>query len=320
MATSRRTGVNENISTFGDVGCGRDYTDLMVWEAATDYNLVSATTSEVLECYADASSYDEYIWFVGATTNSSYRRILRPASGQGHNGTPNTGVRIHNTTDIVSVYFNESYSQINDIVGKSTPNNSNERAVIMTATNAFYNIIVGCIVYDSDNQGTGNMYGIYLASGGIGDQDKYQYVANCLVHNVTDRGVFVKGSCYKYVYNCTATDSGANFHSSIGFTDRAVATNGCASGSGTEDWVGSWVKTTCTEDGANPSYVDSANDDFHLASGDTVCRGNGTDLSGDSAFAFDDDIDFETRAAWDIGFDEFSGAEEAVQPSVSIMT
>lgn len=85
-----------------------------------------------------------------------------------------------------------------------------------------------------------------------------------------------------------------------------TARNCCASGNTTLDWQGTWSQTTCTAEDATPTYVDSANDDFHLASNDTVCINNGTDLSGDANYAFDDDIDFQTRTgSWDIGMDEY---------------
>ena len=48
MATSRRTGGNEDIATYG---AGKTYTEgqLPTWEQATDVNQVTATASDVLE-------------------------------------------------------------------------------------------------------------------------------------------------------------------------------------------------------------------------------------------------------------------------------
>ncbi len=64
---------------------------------------------------------------------------------------------------------------------------------------------------------------------------------------------------------------------------------------------------TCTV-----SFVDEANDDFHLASSDTCAKDAGTDLSSDTYYAFNDDIDGETRSGtWDIGADEYVAAVEA---------
>ena len=67
MASSRLTATNENISTYGAGGFGRDYTSLGTWESATDIDLVTAAQSEVLECYDDAASFDDRLTFAGAT-------------------------------------------------------------------------------------------------------------------------------------------------------------------------------------------------------------------------------------------------------------
>ena len=85
MASARRTATNENISTYDSAG-GKDYTSLSAWESATDVNLVSAAQSEVLECYKGA--HNDYVIVTGATANSSYFRIIRPAAGEGHSGIP----------------------------------------------------------------------------------------------------------------------------------------------------------------------------------------------------------------------------------------
>ena len=54
------------------------------------------------------------------------------------------------------------------------------------------------------------------------------------------------------------------------------------------------------------TFVDEANDDFHLAStDDTGAKDYGTDLSSDPNLSFNDDIDGDTRSGtWDIGADE----------------
>ena len=63
-----------------------------------------------------------------------------------------------------------------------------------------------------------------------------------------------------------------------------------------------------TSSTTTPTFVDYANDDFHLDASDTTWRGQGTDESG----VFTDDIDGETRSgSWDIGADQYvaGGAE-----------
>ena len=70
---------------------------------------------------------------------------------------------------------------------------------------------------------------------------------------------------------------------------------------------------TCTV-----SFVDEANDDFHLAVSDTCAKNSGVDLSSDANLAFSDDIDGKIRpggTAWDIGADEL---KKAIQINTSI--
>ena len=59
--------------------------------------------------------------------------------------------------------------------------------------------------------------------------------------------------------------------------------------------------------GSSNTFVNAAGDNFHLAVGDDAI-GEGTDLSADGDFAFDDDIDGDTIVTWDIGFDEYVAA------------
>ena len=61
-----------------------------------------------------------------------------------------------------------------------------------------------------------------------------------------------------------------------------------------------------SKNSATVSFADATNSDFHLVSTDTAAKGAGTDLQHDSYFAFENDIDGQTRVnPWDIGADQF---------------
>ncbi|MCP4538693.1 MAG: hypothetical protein GY832_16285 [Chloroflexi bacterium] len=63
------------------------------------------------------------------------------------------------------------------------------------------------------------------------------------------------------------------------------------------------------------AFVDSGNDNFHLAATDTGARNYGTDLSTDAQIAFADDVDGDARTGgWDIGADEASTGTDTVPP------
>ncbi len=316
-ASSRKTGTNESVSTYG--GATRNYTALTTWEAATDIDLVTGTISYVLEVYDDAASFNDNVALAGATTNASYFRIVRPASGQGHDGTPNNGVWFNSTTDAFLFSIGESFSSVQDIIGTLTINSTTNR-------NTFNSIVdnahfVGDIAWDGSNIGTGAARG-FSASTAV---DGTTFI-NCLATGNDGLGfgvVAITGDT-SYFYNCVSTDSilvGAvvgtgttvwtNCASNT-FTDSntganvITATYNASSDATADDWGGAGNRISQTF-----SFVNTAIDDYHLASTDAGARNFGTDLSA----TFNDDIDFETRpgeSVWDIGFDEYIAAPAPV--------
>jgi len=94
----------------------------------------------------------------------------------------------------------------------------------------------------------------------------------------------------------TASNSGVNFAAGTDYnaTDKVSMGYNVIGGGNTHD------KTSQTF-----SFVDAANNDFHLAPTDTAARNAGTNLATDSVLPFTTDIDGSYRgAAWDIGADE----------------
>lgn len=297
MASSRRLPVSYNTSTYGGAGLGRDYTVLATWEAATDINLVTATMGEVLECYDDADFTDN-VELAGAITSSSYFRVIKPASGQGHNGTPTVGVNF-TRSDGDTLKISEHNGQIQDIIAFATSTTINTQCFVVTS-GCQYCWFVGCIgkITTSSNQA---FIIQNLLSGAV----------NCLAYEsaIGFRSNF-SGVGAKF-YNCTAYGCGTGFEATAG---APIAKN-CVAEGNTTNWFGTWTKTTCTdEDGV--VFVNTATDDYHLDSTDTAAKDQGTDLSADATYAFDDDIDGDTRSgSWDIGFDENLSAGSSGNPN-----
>jgi len=73
---------------------------------------VSANTgiSPVLECYDTDASHDDEVSITGGTSSSSFFRMIRAASGEGHDGTSNNGVYFKSTTDAVIMRMQEDYT------------------------------------------------------------------------------------------------------------------------------------------------------------------------------------------------------------------
>jgi hypothetical protein len=99
------------------------------------------------------------------------------------------------------------------------------------------------------------------------------------------------------LYNCLAQSCTDGFYVTAGAT--FTGSNNCSD-------IASDAPGTSPQTGT-VSFVDAANGDFHLTSGDTVAKDNGTDLSG----TFTTDIDGQTRTGtWDIGADEYVASGE----------
>lgn len=112
---------------------------------------------------------------------------------------------------------------------------------------------------------------------------------------------------------CNCTD-GVHFNGNVTLYMKNNIIQGC-----TNDYnIGSLTAHThsnnISEDDTSPDedyqekevlFNDEDNNDFHLSDSDTEAVGNGVDLStdSDSQLSFEDDIDGETRATWDIGAD-----------------
>jgi len=317
MATARRSATNENISTYGDGT--RDYTSLDTWEAATDIDLVTATQSEVLECYKDSAEYDDNTDMNGAIASALYFRIIRPAAGQAHTGQPNTGVRF-NSTDSVSnfaIRLREDYISVYDIEARCTTNSASNDYCLsfyssgLTTSNA----IVGCIVDTPTNSGVGK----YL--GGIGnagtDSAWTGYVVDNIVFNPDFKGITIGTALQtNFVYNNTiygCADIGFQLggvsvvlKNNISDNNVGVDYNGVA-GAGSDRNVSedTTAKGTNPTKSANPTYVNEGAFDFHIIAANAF---TGADLSADGSFAFNDDFERQTIATWRAGADAEAGA------------
>lgn len=277
---------------------------MATWENATTIDLVTATTSEVLECYN--GPHDDSVNLAGATTSSSYFRIIRAASGEGHNGTPSSGVSF---TPATSNPFqcNENNASIQDLIITQSVNDAGGTAGI-TLNNAG-NSAIGCIVKAVNAGGTG--HGVYSAATGVS-----VYVINCLLYECTTNGALTDAGTM-YVYNTSAIGNGSR-----GFThDAALTVKNClASGNGIAG-INATTQVTCASSDASatayPSqtftFVAAASDDYHLHRNDLGATFRGTDLSADATFPFNDDIDGDTITNWNIGMDSSSVAQSSLR-------
>lgn len=293
MASSRRLPLAYNVSTFG--GVTRDYQSLSVWEAATDNDLVTATMGEVLDCYADSASYDQSVALNGATANSSYFRVLRAASGQSHGGIPVNGVCFVVSEAGANAAFQpiEGNVQLQDLCITYNGNSASGRVgVRISGTN---NAIIGCVI-KTVNSGAGQGIGIFSNSG------TDYFIINNLCYECDDFGLQASGANEAYIYNNTIPDN-PGVGLDVSGTTRVI--NNIVQGNGTN------INGTPTTDTTNVTsgviFQDAANDNYLLDSSDTAAQGQGTDLSADASYAFNDDVLRNTRnTPWTVGYHDLS--------------
>jgi len=290
MESSRKLPDAYNVKTYGP---GRDYTSLAAWESDTDIDLVAAGKGEVLE--VDAGEYDDSVTLSGATSSSAYFRVLRAAPGAENFARKTAGARFSSAVSTILVNVEEDNARIHDL-GFSLGNRNDTLwcfGIRLYGDNTFG---VGCFYYDGHNAGTGSIQGFYLKNdGGV------SHLVNCVVENA-DRGIYVDdidAGNNGYAYNCTCVDCLIGCYVYRGTLE---AKNVLIQRSTQQDYVigstGVLSQTTC-EIG---SAVLFGQDGIRLSPQDTVARDQGTDLSTDPVYPFEDDMRGRVRIRlWDIG-------------------
>lgn len=328
MATARRTGTNEQITTYGSPSRTFDDGEFSVWEAATDTDHVADTETDVLECFDDQASFDDQLVIGGSTNDSSFFRIIRPASGEGHDGTSNNGFTIDSTANINVITISETFFQLQDIIISFDFSSASGRYCISLASGGADTAIVGCILFDIVNSGSGVGSGMLVQSNNVFN------IIDCLINNADDVGIVANksGGLSMFVFNCTITDCGGNGLQTVS-NNQVKLVNVLSDGSGAVDFTGTFNNASnhnasgdTTAPGTDSrisqtfTFVNAAGDDFHLDAADAGADNFGVDLSGDSDYDFDDDIDGDLFNTWDIGFDENSVVAAVAVPNVFILS
>lgn len=252
---------------------GGDYTDPQTWwdtECAT-YDCTTNATSPVLECYNDwptgLSQFVDMNQGVGYAADVNHHPIIRPASGEGHNGIPQSGFHLkvfrnYNT----AVLVNADYALVDGIDAQNTASfgrafdksTNGQTATICNsigkggASVAAFNNLRG--TFDRGNLAWGGW-------AGFANQNwNAVTLRNCVAANC-NRGFYVSsdggGATLK---NCVAYNNTTNYVSAG--AGWASSTNNAASDGATNTPPGFNPLTT---DVVSSDFVDAANDDYHLS-------------------------------------------------------
>ena len=322
MASARRTGTNEVVLTYG-AGGGYDYdTDSAEtwqdWEDDTTENMTAGgtSTSHVLEMAA--GSYSDSVLVDGATQDSSYFRICRPVSGDEHDGDPTAGVIITRDdgawpTCRIDDFYTSAQDLRIDIACNSAAGGEH-----VAGNWGDYTSYVGIYVASATND---NAIGVNNGMRLGGGDNNFGGAVDCIVTGVVGgagqagRGYYMGANGWNaYAYNCIAegntTQAGHSGMDSAHGGATLVAKNCISQNNNGQDGIdANFAQTTCHEStGVVVLFTNSAAGDYTLQSGDTTAKGEGTDLSGDGTFAFDDDIARVAWTDWSMGVHEFVAA------------
>lgn len=300
---------------------GGDYTDVTSWEAdlggATSSDFVT-NTEVVIGEIANENISETSVLVLGATTNSTYKWVLRAQSGAEHGGIPGAGARVtfsttsaafqaRNFIDIEGIELIGSASSTNVIIqahpfedvsvnvnrcilngnGATNSNNhgfdSRNRLVTDTIKNTLFFDFGGFAIAAFYTNPTVNIYNCGAA--------------DCNLSDNASRGGFHAGqSKYTYTncfaYNCGSTNQ-ADFFSSGATLSYCASTDTTATGTGAVTGIGSG------------DFNNAASNDWHLSGTGSNLYNAGTDLSGSGVTT---DIDQETWSTWSIGFDHVAAA------------
>ena len=342
------------------VGVYRAYTSLANWQSQTENplinepvendvnpskNLVSTNTIMSVACYADGAD-PTAVTIDGWTTGTSYYiDIFAPnlpsevGTTQRHNGTWDaTKYRLVAALDYHGVIrISDEYVRVTGLQIENTgPKGNRPQGIEIDPGSATSEVRLSYNILRSTGTGTGDWWCAAIGQTNVGGIVKawnnimYSWGAG-FFHDYTSSSSSVS------LYNNTVVNSdnvGIDFGGHASGSYRLA--NNLVQGAATNFFFAAGVNldysaTNLSQDATSPqpalrsktvSFVDAGNKDYHLASGDTNAKDQGTTLSADSSLAFSDDIDAQGRpygSAWDIGADEYGSGLFAYRRLITIL-
>jgi len=234
----------------------------------------------------------------GGGGNTTYFRVLTAVQGAGHQGKPGTGARF-STNSTFCIMSGGAYVRIYDLSIVVDNASSYYDTYAFDLGDSSYPTVAGCLIKATNSNVS--YYGYGIRGTNISTTSVETLINNC-IYECDGDGIQFRTDSFAFYYNNTVVDCGG-----WGIDDPGSGSGTCwvkncivqGNAGGQINDTNDVFPTTNAESGM--SFLDSANDDYHLASTD----GNGTDLSA----TFDDDGDADspdTRSSWDRGFDEWT--------------
>lgn len=254
-----------------------------------------------LTCNGTTDGPDNYVHFRGAPTGDGGRHPNQWSDS--HVRMSLTNVATH------GINYSDEYVRVEHLQIEMSDSTASARACISSNTvdaggSAFR--ILGCILRQAPgSSGSGNIWGLRAV-----DVDATYYVVNTLFigfRQGSGKGANIDGGT-AYFYNCGFIDSDVGLEESGGTTvAKNTYSQDCTDGFfGTITGEFNCSDIASDAPGTSPvtgdiSFVEAGSGNYQLASGDTVAKGAGTDLSADATYPFSVDMAGTTRSDWSIG-------------------
>ena len=292
-------------------GTGYDYASLYDWEAAQQGDLTGARDEiAVAKCRCTGGTADSTAVTIDGFTTSATQYIkiwTDTAESYRHNGTWQTGnkYRLQAVVDgSAVVIINDNYVKF---VGLQICSDGTWSSRWCIASMECVGIEISESIFRMiGSDGTVGSLIFFKHS-----TTAYAYkIKNCLLYDGLSRGLNTTDGANLSVLAYNLTVANCASYGIESWADRIIAKN-CRSYF-TEGFRDLHGDSSNNVDSDTDSFVNSAADDFHLASNDTICIGQGVNLYNDATYPFQDDIDGQDRggaaASWDIGADEYVSA------------
>jgi len=314
-------------STIDPDGTG-DYTTLAAWASDKADDLVAAHEIQIATCICSGGTSDKTAVSLSAgwaTDDKHFVKIwTNPAESYRHNGTYQTGNKYRLEVSNADCFYIPSSSPCNHIkllglqIQLTTTWASSARGIALYGSAAGWAYVEQNVVVGDLGASTNVNSGIWCGQPGA-----TYYLSNNIVYDFaagTDAtyGFNLRGTAtVYYCFNNTAHNCRNGF-STLALpvsTIKNCLAQDCSGACFSANW--DTASHNCSDDSTEPgtngrdgevAFADEGNDDFHLSAADTIAKGYGTDLSGDSNYPLALDIDGDERSSpWDIGADETTG-------------
>ncbi len=318
-------------TTNAITGANRAYASASEWETAEQKDLVAAGNNHVVN--ATGISADNTALIISGWTTSATNNIV--FNGESNGIWDTSKYRITSTDWDATVQILTGFVEFNNVSVDNTGTGGGSYAGVYIGLTSGDVTVDSCCIRKSVANAATTTQGITVVSSATGavsllNNIIYDYHRGISAStgtnsefNIYNNTIFVSGDVGIGLSLWGATDTLSCINNII---QNATATDFSIVSTATTQNIDYNLSQDATATGTNSvvntllTFSDKAGKDFHLAGSDTAAINAGSDLSSDTYFAFNYDIDGDIRSTWDIGADEYTVAGASITASDATAT